>query len=508
MAISRDIYTRKVRSAYNQHTLEKGLRIPAGLYRGIVVDIDDPNREGRVKVQIQKFYGAFPAGETSASQVAGDEFLGAIWCHQLLPFGQTSPPAEGPNGTVSQNTSGFFGAPPERDNEVLVAFGSDMSAGVIVGMIPDPFKREGIAGAGKTRTTATGETTIGLETSRTAGSIDDLPDEHPQAEVLRNQGLDRDRIRGQNFSSPTRDPSSRVVGMSSPTGHAIVMDDGNLEDGDNLGMRIRTAGGAQILMDDTNGLTYINNREGNVWIEMNRNGDIDIYAASTINMHTLGDFNMHCGGSFNLQAGSDINMRAMGSVKQQAVGGPFDITSGSNLNLTADGNGNMSVAGNYRETAARIDMNGPAAEVAAPPPTNQLAGNNVVTESVARRVPEEEPWAGHIDVSVLETGSASGAVAQGESNSYYYGSPTDLSSYNDQTGEFDINNFPPSQGGEFLSYSSNVDRRIDPELISMVEEVARRFGRPLTVTSGFRSPSYNAKVGGAKKSQHQQGKAI
>jgi hypothetical protein len=455
-----------------------------------------------------KFYGTAPAGQDPDTATDGSEWKGAMWCRQMTPFGGTSQVSQGPSGGTGQVTYGTFGPPPAVGNEVLVAFSGDTHSGIIVGVLPDIDRQTGIAGAGATRLTDTGETTIAQETPSVATDINAPPPEHPQAEALRKQGLDRDRIRGQNFSRPDRDPASRVLGMSSPTGHAVVMDDGDFEDGDNLGIRIRTAAGQQILMDDTNGLVYINNREGNVWIELNRNGDIDIYAASTINIHTPGDMNFHCGGSFNLQANADINMRALGSIKQQAVAGPFDITSGANLNLTADGNGNVSIAGNYRETAARIDMNGPAAEVAAPPPTTQLVGNTTVTESVARRVPEAEPWAGHLDVSVLDTASASGAVAQGESNSYYYGAPSDLSSYNDQTGSFDLNNFPPATGGQFLSYTSNVDRRIDPDLLAKVEEVARRFGRPLTITSGYRSPSYNAKVGGAKRSQHQLGKAV
>jgi len=510
MALNRNIdkYTKQVRPAYNQNEIDGGLKIPTGVYRGTVVDTNDPNREGRVKVQVARFYGTFTPGQSTGTNVDPESYKGAMWCRTLLSQGGTTPPAEGPNGTVSQNSYGITGQPPSLNNEVLVAFGEDLHSGIVLGVLPDPQKIRGINGAGVTRQTASGETTIGQEISRTNSSLDDLPDEHPQAEALRNQGLDRDRIRGQNFSSPTRDPSSRTMGMSTPAGHAITLDDGSLEDGDQLGMRLRTAGGAQILMDDTNGLTYIINREGNVWIEMNRNGDLDIYAGNSINMHTQGDFNLHCGGSFNLQTGNDINMRALGGIKYQAVAGPFDITSGANLNLTADGNGNVSVAGNYRETAARIDMNGPAAEVAAQPQTTQLTGNTNVTESVSRRVPESEPWAGHLDVSVLDTSSASGAVAQGESDSYYYGSPTDFSSYNDQTGSFDLNNFPPSTGGNFISFTGNVDRRIDPDLLSKVEEVARRFGRPLTITSGFRSPSYNARVGGARRSQHQLGRAV
>ena len=514
MSINRstDTFSHRPRAQYNQHVMEKGLKIPTGMYRGIVVDTFDPNREGRVKVQIAKFYGTYPGGTETSTNVDPELYKGAMWCRQLLPAGGTTPPAEGPGGTVSQNAYGIMGQPPSLNNEVLVAFSEDTHSGIILGVLPDPQKIRGINGAGVTRQTSTGETTIGQELSQTAQSPSDLPDEHPQAEALRTQGLDKDRIRGQNFSSPTRDPSPRTMGMTTPTGHAITMDDGSLEDGDSLSMRMRTAGGAQILMDDTNGMTYINNREGNVWIEMNRNGDLDIYAASSINYHTQGDFNLHCGGSFNLQTGRNINMKALGAegIKMEAAGGSFNMKCAANMALEVGANGNIRCGGNYRETAARIDMNGAPAAAAATPTINQLAGNTNITESVSRRVPEAEPWAGHLDVSELDVNSASGATNQSGNQSHYYGTPSDLSSYNDQTGSFDLNNFPAATGaaGAFLQYSGGVDKRIDPKLISKVEEVARRFGRTLTVVSGYRSPAHNSKVDGAKRSQHMLGKAV
>ncbi len=508
---SSDSPSTRVRPQYNQNEMEKGLKIPAGIYRGIVVNNEDPAREGRIKVQIMKFYGTFPPGQDSATNVDDSLYLGAMWCRQMMPYGGTTPPAPGPNGVVSQNSYGMSGQPPGLNNEVIVAFGGDMHSGIVLGVILDPGRRDGLTAAGAVGSTASGETTVRQEVSKTSSSTSELPDEHPQAEALRKQGLDKDRIRGLSFSSPTRDPSSRVMGFSTPAGHSIAMDDGDIEDADNLGMRMRTAGGAQILMDDTNGLTYINNRDGNVWLEMNRNGDIDIYSANSINMHTQGNFNIHAGGSFNLQANGDVNIKGLGGIKMQSVGGNFDIKSGANLNLTADGNGNLNVAGGYRETAARIDMNGAAADVAATPGTVQHSGNSGVTESISGRVPEAEPWNGHLDVSTLDSGSASGATDPGAgSQSYYYGAPTeDTTSYNDQTGNFDVNNFPESTAaGEWYTWAPGVDKRVDPTLLETVEKSARRFGRPLQITSGYRSPARNKKVDGAKGSMHLQGRAV
>ena len=58
-----------------------------------------------------------------------------------------------------------------------------------------------------------------------------------------------------------------------------------------------------------------------------------------------------------------------------------------------------------------------------------------------------------------------------------------------------------------LTFLSHTDTRISPLLGQALEDLAKAYGVTLTITSAYRSPSYNAKVGGAKKSKHQQGLA-
>lgn len=48
---------------------------------------------------------------------------------------------------------------------------------------------------------------------------------------------------------------------------------------------------------------------------------------------------------------------------------------------------------------------------------------------------------------------------------------------------------------------------IAPALVAMLEAIRARFERPITVISGYRSPTHNAKVGGAKNSKHLTGEA-
>lgn len=48
---------------------------------------------------------------------------------------------------------------------------------------------------------------------------------------------------------------------------------------------------------------------------------------------------------------------------------------------------------------------------------------------------------------------------------------------------------------------------IEPLLLERLDKVREDFGGPLVVTSGYRSPEHNAKIGGSKSSQHCLGKA-
>jgi uncharacterized protein YcbK (DUF882 family) len=41
----------------------------------------------------------------------------------------------------------------------------------------------------------------------------------------------------------------------------------------------------------------------------------------------------------------------------------------------------------------------------------------------------------------------------------------------------------------------------------MLQAIRSHFDQPITITSGYRSPAYNKKVGGASNSQHLYGKA-
>ena len=59
-----------------------------------------------------------------------------------------------------------------------------------------------------------------------------------------------------------------------------------------------------------------------------------------------------------------------------------------------------------------------------------------------------------------------------------------------------------------LNFLSHTDPRIKESLRNKLVRIAEEFGDTLTITSAYRDPAYNTKVGGAKKSQHMLGNAV
>lgn len=61
---------------------------------------------------------------------------------------------------------------------------------------------------------------------------------------------------------------------------------------------------------------------------------------------------------------------------------------------------------------------------------------------------------------------------------------------------------------EFTQKDFRCDKVIvDSELIDVLEDIRAHFNKPVIITSGYRTPEYNAKIGGVKNSQHTKGTA-
>jgi hypothetical protein len=163
---------------------------------------------------------------------------------------------------------------------------------------------------------------------------------------LKQQGLDNDTIRGTITSSSQRETPSHVFGIITPGrptndpaddplyvsklnagtlnedyyrvksrkgGHTFVMDDGSVLGVDQL-FRLRTAAGHQILMHDTEQTIYISNAHGNSWVELSKDGSINVYSKSGFNLRSEGNVNIHSDQNINFNAVGNIYMNKVANL--------------------------------------------------------------------------------------------------------------------------------------------------------------------------------------------------
>jgi hypothetical protein len=196
-----------------------------------------------------------------------------------------------------------------------------------------------------------------------------------------------------------------VFGILTPGQHQFVMDDGD-DAGVDKGIRLRTAGGAQVLLNDEKGIVYIINKRGTAWIELTNDGKMDVFCTDDISYHSLKDFNLHVDGDINIQSKGSIKIRAEGAdgININATTGDFQMKTAGNYIIQADLDGNLITAGGTVVKAARLDLQGGSAVEAEPPEMISLSDNVSVLDSVCPRVPEHEPWLGHEDKRLIPLG--------------------------------------------------------------------------------------------------------
>lgn len=222
---------------------------------------------------------------------------------------------------------------------------------------------------------------------------------------------------------------SLAFAVTTPGFHSFSMDDRQ----ENCRVRLRTTSGHQILLDDTNERIYISTSQGNNWIEMDRDGNIDVHTSNKLNIHgtkevnitsdetirlfgkkgvhiqsgaeisltAVADFNLRAvnarlhasdsgyfqtGSTLNLKAGSDVNVDA-GSSANVKSGGDTNVQSGGNLGLGAGGDAALA-GSNVGINGGRIDIDGgptPGGAASADPAGEKPA-------LFVDRIPQHEPW--------------------------------------------------------------------------------------------------------------------
>ena len=338
-----------------------------GPFLGIVKGNTDPTRMGRLRVHIP-----------SLAKTDNPTEKQLITCEYLAPFygakGGKYANGAGTGFEDSQHSYGMWMVPPDIETKVLVIFAEGkMDQAYWIGCVQEPYTNHmmpGIASSTNTndaldgtfegadagyqddkqskygsKNVPSGELNRNRQGALQNGNYEAIPKPiHPFAETLLKQGLSADDVRGNTSSSARRETPSQVFGISTPgrkdtsttkqkvgakdseatdyvtrkTGHTFVMDDGAV-DGTNQLTRLRTASGHQLLMHDTEGVVYIANGSGNAYIEMQKNGRIDVYSGvGGINLRTEGDFNLHSDSNINMHANGQIRMSSAKEMIQSA----------------------------------------------------------------------------------------------------------------------------------------------------------------------------------------------
>jgi len=329
-----------------------GARIDPGPYLAIVKSNIDPTRMGRLSVLIPSLANTYrPSGEQLIVCDYLSPFYGAKttrYLNQDKPYDYKS----------SQHSYGMWMVPPDIDTKVLVIFAEGkIEQAYWIGCVQDPLINHMVPGIAATELTGLSEGvdedskesvygTSSLpagEVNRTVldrlgGAVSEATLRkpiHPFAETLRRQGLIQDTVRGTTTSSARRESPSQVFGFSTPgrrdpdsrtedmgvdgtnhrevinrlTGHTFVMDDGDAS-GRNQLVRLRSASGHQILLNDTAGVVYIANGSGNAWMNFHQDGSIDLYSASSVAVRSSGNMDFHSDANINMFAKEQIKFAA------------------------------------------------------------------------------------------------------------------------------------------------------------------------------------------------------
>jgi GH24 family phage-related lysozyme (muramidase) len=301
-----------------------------GVYMGIVKNTQDIQHMGRLQVFLPDW--------------GGDEDNQKDWkmVSYCAPFGGSTPAMERfwkrdvGEYDYTPTSYGFWAVPPDVGNKVLVMFiNGDETRGVWIGSMYDSFMNFNVPGLAASDKHNNPEDTVHKFQNVTeynkfnrgvASPLEPVvrPYHKRQYERMSQTAQHEDPYRGWTTSSAQRETPSAVYGMSTPGpidtlatnvgetfkrsgGHQFVMDDGDVN-GNNRLIRLRARGGAQLLIHDTLGFVYICNKMGTAWVELDRNGNVEVYSNNSISLRANEDINMRADRDFNLDIGRDLNV--------------------------------------------------------------------------------------------------------------------------------------------------------------------------------------------------------
>jgi len=450
---------------------------------GVVKDNIDPIRSGRLRVYLSDMGGTDP-----------DDSNSWVTVNYMTPFyGLTEGTGDKTGyGTYKQNpiSYGMWSSPPDVGTTVICVFiNGDPNYGYWIGCVPEPEALSMVPANGSSETAVLNQneansyggakklpvTNINSNNEKINNSPTFYNEPKPVnsylAGVLAQQGLIRDTIRGTIGTSAQRESPSRVGwGVNTPgrpiyeggftdetiagaatnagqqnslkitsrrVGHSIVMDDGDLLGRDQL-IRLRSSLGHQILMSDDGQTLFIIHANGQSYIELGKEGTIDMYSTNSVNIRTQGDLNFHADNNINMHAKKDFNLYSenitLNSDKRTSfrIGTDYNIQSlgqytlkvGSGMSLASAGEASFASSAVTFINGSKVNLNTGSAGLVPQEikPISTVAHTDTLHDatkgwaaapgallSITSRAPAHAPWSNAnqgVDVKVDNSASA------------------------------------------------------------------------------------------------------
>jgi len=450
-----------------------GVRIDSGPYIGKIKNNFDPTRTGRLQVWIPDIG-------------AGDESDPSNWrtvSYASPFFGATAQHENDKNNKFKnvKHTYGMWFTVPDLDNFVICTFiAGDPMRGFWFACVPNQLGQHmvpAIAGSKNLDKEQIDDSVVkqmskdgplpAVEFNEISNEdwskFTDLkkPIHEEQTKILVEQGLDRDTTRGVVSSSSQRESPSTVFGISTPGrplsnttsgddyrvygrkgGHTFVMDDGDFEEKNKL-VRLRTSGGHQLIMNDTEEVLYISNSTGDAWVELTGSGNVHVYGGSSINIRAKENFNLHADKDINIHAGGNFNVLSKKAFKLEGetisslstkettfYGSDLKLGSSGQINIDPAGAGSFTAGQNLTLVGQLIKLNsGSGPDVEKPEAitvydlneaekdgSGQWQTKEAKLKSITKIAPTHEPWpreAGKPSATSSSASSASNASGSG-----------------------------------------------------------------------------------------------
>lgn len=342
-----DTNTRTVKTPMSDRGQPLGrVNVLNGLYMGFVKKVDDVQYMGRLQVWIPEL-GSAP-----------DDSNGWITASYCSPFAGATNVDTISKGDIktfdgTQTSYGMWMVPPDINNQVMIMFiNGDASKAIWIGCLYNQFMNNMVPGTPiDTNNYQYPKKTVPVAEYNKWDKRVTNPDQATRPinttkfKGLGQQGLITDPIRGITDSSARREAPSQVFGVLTPGpaidpgssqenirrkgGHAFIMDDNTNSEY----IQLTTKSGAQIRISETDGFVYLINRDGTAWVQMDYQGNIDIFGAGDISMRAQRDLNIRADRNINIEAGQNIFMKAAKDTKEGSTAFTYDVNNNPDLKI-------------------------------------------------------------------------------------------------------------------------------------------------------------------------------